>query len=69
MHVLIAGARHSMGGQTIAPAGIRVNMLPLKSMELDEKSDLLHVDAGALWAEVIPYLDRYSRSIEVIAVR
>ena len=66
MHVSIAGARHSMGGQTIAPDGIRVNMLPLKSMELDENSDVLHVDAGALWADVIPYLDRHGRSIEVV---
>ncbi|MGA7293204.1 MAG: FAD-binding oxidoreductase [Terriglobales bacterium] len=66
MHVSIAGARHSMGGQTISPGGIRVNMLPLKSMELDEKSDLLHVDAGALWADVIPYLDRHGRSVEVM---
>jgi FAD/FMN-containing dehydrogenase len=66
LHVSIAGARHSMGGQTIAPGGIRVNMLPLKSMELDEKSDLLHVDAGALWADVIPYLDRHGRSVAVM---
>ena len=65
-HVSIAGARHSMGGQTIAPGGIRVNMLPLKAMELDENSDVLHVDAGALWADVIPYLDRHGRSIEVM---
>jgi FAD/FMN-containing dehydrogenase len=66
MHVSIAGARHSMGGQTISPGGIRVNMLPLKSMELEENSDLLHVDAGALWADVIPYLDRHGRSVEVM---
>jgi len=66
MHLSIAGARHSMGGQTIAPGGIRVNMLPLKSMELDENSDVFHVDAGALWADVIPYLDRHGRSIEVM---
>jgi FAD/FMN-containing dehydrogenase len=66
LHVSIAGARHSMGGQTIAPGGIRVNMLPLKSMVLDEKTDLLHVDAGALWADVIPYLDHHGRSIEVM---
>ena len=66
MHLSIAGARHSMGGQTIAPGGIRVNMLRLKSMELDEKTDLLHVDAGALWADVIPYLDRHGRSVEVM---
>jgi FAD/FMN-containing dehydrogenase len=66
LHVSIAGARHSMGGQTIAPGGIRVNMLPLKSMSLNEQTDLLHVDAGALWADVIPYLDHYGRSIEVM---
>ncbi|MFZ0731727.1 MAG: FAD-binding oxidoreductase [Candidatus Sulfotelmatobacter sp.] len=66
MHVSVAGARHSMGGQTIAPGGVRVNMLPLKSMSLDEKTDVLHVDAGALWANVIPYLDRRGRSIEVM---
>jgi FAD/FMN-containing dehydrogenase len=66
MHVSLAGARHSMGGQTIAPAGIRVNMLPLRSMALDESTDLLHVDAGALWADVIPYLDRHGRSVEVM---
>ncbi len=64
--VSIAGARHSMGGQTIAPAGIRINMLPLKSMELNSQADLLHVDAGALWADVIPYLDRRGRSIGVM---
>jgi FAD/FMN-containing dehydrogenase len=66
MHVSIAGARHSMGGQTISPGGIRVNMLPLKWMELDENSDVLHVAAGALWADVIPYLDRHGRSVEVM---
>lgn len=66
LHVSIAGARHSMGGQTIAPAGIRIDMLPLKAMELDPQTDVLHVDAGALWADVIPYLDRLGRSIGVM---
>jgi len=66
LHVSIAGARHSMGGQTIAPGGIRVNMLPLKSMTLDEQTDVLHVDAGAVWSDVIPYLDHHGRSIGVM---
>jgi FAD binding domain len=66
IHVSIAGAHHSMGGQTIAPGGIRVNMRPLKSMKLDQSKDVLHVDAGALWAEVIPYLDQHGRSVEVM---
>jgi FAD/FMN-containing dehydrogenase len=66
LHVSIAGARHSMGGQTIVPDGIQINMLPLKSMMLDEQTDLLHVDTGARWADVIPYLDRHGRSIGVM---
>jgi FAD/FMN-containing dehydrogenase len=65
-HVSIAGAHHSMGGQTIVPDGVQINMLPLKSMTLDEQTDLLHVDAGARWADVIPYLDRRGRSIGVM---
>jgi FAD/FMN-containing dehydrogenase len=66
LHVSIAGARHSMGGQTISPGGIVINMLPFKSMKLDEDKNLLHVQAGAKWAEVIPYLDQHGRSIEVM---
>jgi FAD/FMN-containing dehydrogenase len=66
LHVSIAGARHSMGGQTIYPGGIAINMLPFHAMELDEGKNLLHVQAGAKWADVIPYLDRYGRSIEVM---
>ena len=56
LHVSIAGARHSMGGQTIYPGGIAVNMLPFKDMNLNEDENLLHVQAGAKWADVIPYL-------------
>ena len=66
LRVSIAGARHSMGGQTIYPGGIVVNMLPFKSMTLDEKRDLLHVQAGAKWVDVIPYLDRHGRSVAVM---
>jgi FAD/FMN-containing dehydrogenase len=65
-HVSIAGARHSMGGHTIYPGGIEVNMLPFKSMSLDEDKNLLHVQAGAKWADVIPYLDQRGRSVAVM---
>jgi FAD/FMN-containing dehydrogenase len=66
LHVPIAGARHSMGAQTIYPGGIVVNMLPFKGMSLDEGQNLLHVQAGAKWADIIPYLDRHGRSVEVM---
>jgi FAD/FMN-containing dehydrogenase len=66
LHVSIAGARHSMGGQTIYPGGIEVNMLPFKGMNLDEDKNLLRVQAGAKWADVIPYLDQHGRSVAVM---
>jgi FAD/FMN-containing dehydrogenase len=66
LHVSIAGARHSMGGQTIYPGGIEVNMLPFKGMNLNQDKNLLHVQAGAKWADVIPYLDKNDRSVAVM---
>jgi hypothetical protein len=33
--ISIAGARHSMGGHTIAPGGIMLDMLPFHQMQLD----------------------------------
>ncbi len=55
-----------MGGQTIYPEGISINMLPFKGMSLDEHKNLLHVQAGAKWADVIPYLDQHGRSVAVM---
>ena len=49
-HVSIAGARHSMGGHTIYPGGIAINMLPWNQMELDEDRNVLRVQAGAVWS-------------------
>jgi FAD/FMN-containing dehydrogenase len=64
--VSIAGARHSMGGQTIFPNGIQINMLPYHAMTLDEKNNLLDVQAGAKWADVLPFLDRHQLSVAVM---
>ena len=64
--VSIAGARHSMGGHTIYPDGIVIDMLPWKSMELDESGDILKVQAGATWKDVIEHLDPRGRSVAVM---
>jgi FAD/FMN-containing dehydrogenase len=64
--VSIAGARHSMGGHTIYPGGTNINMLPLNRMVLDEQRELLTVGAGALWKDIIPYLDARGRSVGVM---
>ena len=64
--VSIAGARHSMGGHSIRRDGIVVNMLPFHAMWLDEERDILHVQAGARWSEVIPVLNARGRSVAVM---
>ena len=64
--VSIAGARHSMGGHTIYPGGIRINMLPWNRMVLDEDRNILKVQAGAVWKDVIAYLDPRDRSVEIM---
>lgn len=60
----IAGARHSMGGQTIAPAGIQINMLTHSAMRMD--GPLLHVQAGATWKQVIAFLDPQRLSVAIM---
>jgi FAD/FMN-containing dehydrogenase len=66
LKVSIAGARHSMGGHTISPGGIVIDMLPVHRMNYDAEHELLHVQAGARWRDIIPYLDKFQRSVAVM---
>ena len=66
LRIAIAGARHSMGGQTLFPGGIQINMLPYHRLDLDESKNLLYVQAGALWSDIIPFLDKQGRSVAVM---
>ena len=62
----IAGTRHTMGGQTFTPGGIVLNMLGWRQMHLDEQKNILHVQAGACWSDVLRYLHERQRSIKVM---
>ncbi|MDG1358375.1 MAG: FAD-binding oxidoreductase [Akkermansiaceae bacterium] len=66
LKVSIAGAKHSMGGHTIYPGGIVINTTPWKHMELDTKRNLLKVEAGALWEDIIPYLNTHGKSVSIM---
>ena len=55
--VSIGGARHSMGGHSIAPGGVQIDMRPFRAMQLDASRQVLTVQAGARWIDVIHYLD------------
>ena len=64
--VSVAGARHSMGGHTLYPGGVVLDMRPFDGMRLREDGETLTVQAGALWADVIPHLDARGRSVAVM---
>lgn len=64
--ISIAGARHSMGGHTMYPNGIVLNMRPYKEMEIDTVNNILTIGSGALWEDAINYLDNFHKSIAVM---
>lgn len=64
--ISIAGARHSMGGHTLYPNGIVLNMLPYNQLSFDAKSNILTVGSGALWSDIIAYLDKYGKSVAIM---
>lgn len=64
--ISIAGAQHSMGGHTIYPNGIVLNMLTYNHMELDTISNILTIGSGALWENALEYLDKYGKSVGVM---
>ncbi len=64
--ISIAGAQHSMGGHTIYADGIVLDMKGFHYMQFDSVHNILSVGAGALWSEIIPYLDSKGRSIGVM---
>ncbi|PIE48107.1 MAG: FAD-binding oxidoreductase [Gammaproteobacteria bacterium] len=63
LKVSLAGAKHSMGGHTMYPDGIVINMLPYKHMSLDSDNNILTIGSGALWQEALHYLDGYGKSV------
>jgi FAD/FMN-containing dehydrogenase len=66
LKISIAGARHSMGGHTIYPGGIVIDMLPFNHMTLDEAHHILPVQAGARWFDIIKFLNARGLSVAVM---
>lgn len=66
LKISIAGTKHSMGGHTIYPDGIVINMLPYNHMEFDEANNILTIGSGATWEQALKFLDHYDKSIAVM---
>lgn len=64
--VTIAGARHTMGGQTIYENGLSLDLAQFNQMTLNAKTGLLTVQSGARWSAVIPYLNQQGYSVAVM---
>jgi FAD/FMN-containing dehydrogenase len=66
LRIAISGAHHSMGGHTIYPDGIVLDMLPFNAMSLNKATQVLTVGSGARWSQVIPYLDEHGLAVAIM---
>ena len=64
--VSIGGARHSSGGQTLAPGGVFVDASEFSCVRYDPTTTLVTVCGGTRWSEVVPVLHARGRSVAVM---
>jgi FAD/FMN-containing dehydrogenase len=64
--ISIAGARHSMGGHTIYPDAIVLDMERMHYITYDSITHTIRTGAGTRWSEIIPFLDRIGKSVAVM---
>jgi decaprenylphospho-beta-D-ribofuranose 2-oxidase len=58
LKVAIAGKRHSMGGQTLYPNAIALDMLAFnKIVSLDDATKILTVQSGVTWSDIQEFLN------------
>lgn len=66
LRVSIAGARHSMGGHTITPGGVQLDLRGLNHVRFDPATQRATCGAGALWSDVLARLHAHGRSLDVV---
>lgn len=64
--ISVSEAQHSMGGHTLYPGGITLDMRTFNHLSLDEPKRILTVGAGARWFEIIPYLDARGYAVTIM---
>ena len=62
----IAGRRHSMGGQTLYPESIHLDMMGFNAVRYDPKTQCVIVQPGATWRKVQHILDQHGRAVKVM---
>jgi decaprenylphospho-beta-D-ribofuranose 2-oxidase len=62
--ITIAGRRHSMGGQTLYPEAISIDMLQFnKILSLDIENKILVVQSGTTWRDIQEFLNPYGLAV------
>jgi decaprenylphospho-beta-D-ribofuranose 2-oxidase len=62
--VTIAGKRHSMGGQTLYPGAVALDMLQFnRILSLDETNKILTVQSGATWSSIQEFLNPHGLAV------
>jgi decaprenylphospho-beta-D-ribofuranose 2-oxidase len=62
--VTIAGKRHTMGGQTLYPDSIAIDMLHFNGIiSLDETNKILTVQSGATWSDIQQFLNPHGLAV------
>ena len=64
--VSMRGTKHCMGGHTIAENGFVIDMARLNHMEFQEETSSIKVGPGALWSQLVLYLNRFGMSPQTL---
>jgi FAD/FMN-containing dehydrogenase len=66
LRVSIAGARHSMGGQTRTANGVQLDLSGHAAMQLEPAGDVVRVQSGARFWQLLRFLDAHGASVSVM---
>jgi FAD/FMN-containing dehydrogenase len=66
LRVSVAGARHSMGGHTRSASGIQLDLSGLNAMRLEPPGDVVSVQSGARFWQLLRFLDPHGASVRVM---
>jgi FAD/FMN-containing dehydrogenase len=66
LRVSIAGARHTMGGHTRTAHGVQLDLSSLAAMQLEPSRDMVRVQSGARFWQLLRFLDGLGASVGVM---
>jgi FAD/FMN-containing dehydrogenase len=66
LRVSVAGARHSMGGHTRTEHGLQLDLSSLAAIELEPSGEVVRVQSGARFWQLVRFLDRFGASVGVM---